>query len=183
MGTFFIILLLAGAGFAGFLMYTRLQEAKAQTQKLLTLNSTVRDIQHRFRDVVVGLFQKQIIDIHAKQKLLSLANNYFIYQTINQVNISHLVDITDTFMNTIAERTETEHCNDERLAELLATLADHIPTSTRSFNAEYYLNYVPGLIYEFSEKVHEMPDSGDANEATLEEEDASPLSNEAKQTS
>jgi len=167
MGTFFISVVGIIIAIVAFTTYRRLQQTKAQAAKLVSLNNSVRQIQERYKDTVSSLASDNIIDGDTRRKLITIVNNYFVFQPVNAVNLAHLMDLVDVFINAIEGHSEEPKISDERFTEILITLANAIPESTRDFSSSYYLNYAPGLFFEFSNQVKD-----DIHEPNAEENEA-----------
>lgn len=136
-----------------YVVYNKLQIEKAKAAQILALNDSVRQIQDKYKSLVSQLQIDGVIDTEARRKLIMVANNYFVFQPVNAINISHLSDLTDVFINAVNTATSTEGLSEETFTEILATLANALPDNTREFTAPYYLNVAPGLFYDFSTAV------------------------------
>ena len=149
---FFGIIVTVCAIFA-LVTFRRMKATQTEKEKLLALNSSVRQMQDRYKSVVSNLASDNLIDTEARRKLVAVINNYFVFQPVNPVNLAHMMDLVDVFVNTIEGHQAEPKVSEERFSEILTILATAVPDQTRDFSSHYYLNYAPGLFFEFSRQV------------------------------
>lgn len=154
-----------------YVTYNKLQVEKAKAAQLLALNNSVRKIQDGYKSQVSALNSSGVIDTESRRRLVMVANNYFVFQPVNSINISHLNDLTDLFLNAVQNYQASENSNEEVLADFLAKLANALPENTRDYTATYYLNIAPGLFYDFATALEESVNA-DSSEEPSSEEDA-----------
>lgn len=176
MGTFLIVIVVLVIGAFALIAYKKSQADKAQAEKVKSMNNSVRQIQDNYKALVSELQIDGIIDTAERAKLIKVANNYFVFQPINAINLSHFADLINLLTDAISFVKNNTDIEPEKLGEMLSTLAERLPEETRDFNANYYLNHAPGLFFDFSESVKSLnesqPDSIDAEEEVLADEDA-----------
>ena len=184
MSNFFIGVIVVIVSVIAFVTYRRLQETKAQAAKLVSLNNSVRQIQDRYKTALSNLASENFIDGETRRKLVTVGNNYFVFQPVNAINLAHLMDLVDVFINASEGHFEDPKVSDARLTELLVALAGAIPDSTRDFSSHYYLNYAPGLFFEFSNQVKDDIHDGAPQQAATEPDDSDSVTTttEAEQT-
>jgi len=165
MGMMFIGIVVTVISLIAYVTYRRLQQEKAETAKLMSLNNTVKQTQERYKNVVGELASASLVNTDTRRKLITVVNNYFVFQPVNAINLAHLTDLADVFVHAIEGHYAEPKVSDERLTEILTALASAIPESTRDFSSNYYLNYAPGLFFEFANQVKD-----DIHEPVPEEE-------------
>jgi hypothetical protein len=173
--TFFVLLLIIILIVTAVLMHRKLKEAKAQNARLLSLNQSARQLQEKHVNAVETLVQTGLIDTTIRKKFVSLGNNYFVFQSINEVNVAHFVEMTQLFSDTIVAMTNASALDEEACTQVLQRLANKIPDNPRDFSAGFYMNVVPGLMYDFSQAVAELEPMMEGEKST---ESVDPVNNE-----
>lgn len=156
-----------------FYLITKKQKAIQNLKdKQVSLNHSARLLQERYKQTIAQINELGILEAEGKRRLVALVNNYFVFQPINQVNLSHLSDLVDLFVEPINRYFETHVEASEQLTELLLTLGNHLPEDTRSYSAEFYLNRAPSLLYDFSMQVENLSTHhlGEDEQEVLDEE-------------
>lgn len=132
-------------------IYRRLQQAKAETAKLLSLNNSVKQLQDKHSELLRRLSDAELIDSHCRQKLLAFSNNYFIFQPINEVNLSKYVELIDLLHASIEQELENPDYNADTFNQYLKQLSEKIPTEPRDFSSGYYTHFAPDLVRELAQ--------------------------------
>lgn len=145
---------------------------QALKTKQLSLNHSVRQLQTRFRDLVVELtaqYELQL-DTEHKRRLVAVGNNYFVFQAVNQLNVERLSDLIDTFSNCFAQLDDTEWDPKDTIQSLVSKLCEALPSDTRSFNSQFYLEVAPRLFFDLSDEISTVIEK---NAASVEVEEQS----------
>lgn len=128
--------------------YSQMQVAKEQELKLKALNESARQLQSQFREEANKLTQDGLVSAQVKQKYASLGSNYFVFQSINDANVSQLKSVTELFTGLI-RAIKSKPVGDE-LIHLIESGAKRIPYEARDFSSSFYATTVPKLISDLT---------------------------------
>ena len=151
--TFVAVAFLIVVLIVAIVIYKKTQHDKAVQENTQSLTNRVRQIQDGFKERVLVLVDAGLIDTQQRQKITAIANNFFVFQSINEENIFRLIELAESFIQGANSHPSLIEQSDERLSELLATLAAHLPQDPRDFSENYYANTLPGLLFEFANQV------------------------------
>ena len=169
--TFFIILLIIGVSFS------QMQAAKKEQEKQLSLGEQARKIQTFFREQSAKLSNEGLVSPQIRHKYSSLASNFFVFQSINESNLTYLQSLTDLFVGLIELIDNTP--DSEQLVEHIEATAHKIPAQARDFSAHFYANVAPKLISELIHNIkslEQLEDTEEEDDETIEVDDPSQAS-------
>ncbi|MBU2883112.1 hypothetical protein KO525_04160 [Psychrosphaera sp. B3R10] len=143
--------------------------------KQLSLNHSVRQLQNRYKELVASLPQQYELELETehKRRLIAVGNNYFVFQAVNSLNLERLSDLVDTFSNVFSQFEDINWYPKEQLPALISRLCEALPSDTRSFNSQFYLEKAPRLFFDFSEEINELiiKNEAQSEEDTIESEE------------
>ena len=153
-----IAVLFAAAVFIVANLIAKQKKQKALAAQRARFNEQVREIQSTFKIKLDSLLELEVIEKKEKQRIYTIANNFFVFQPVNELNLKQLNQLLDNFMTTLGADigSELEQFEESRLKAakpLLITFAMDLPLSARDYNPEFYNDKLPRLIFEFAEAV------------------------------
>ncbi len=134
----------------------RIQEARALEAKNKSLNQRVREIQSAFRELVHPLYTDNIANVMSKQRLTSIASNFFVFQTVSEVNIERFLQTFESCRQVFDQCKLANTQNPEQFPKVFERLIDSIPTSARDFNANFYNVALPTIFEDFASNVEKL---------------------------
>lgn len=144
---FFVILIM---------VWSRYSELKQKELKKKSLGHDIREQQKSFRTLLQGLVNDQLIAAPHKQGLSMLINNYFVYQPINNVNVSHFNELYNSLVLSVAKLKDTPHDNKIKIAVAFHELALELPINTSDYTARFYLDVAPILADQLLTRIDEL---------------------------
>ena len=127
-----IVLLIVGV------FYVQMQDTKKRVEKQKALMEQTRQIQKEFKQQAQTLVDTTIINIQQKQKFCYLANNFFVFQSVNDIGVANLQKLTDYFSTIVDQAANLELT--ETLSDVFAMAANKVPSSAREFTSTFYLS-------------------------------------------
>ncbi|WP_199609155.1 hypothetical protein [Flocculibacter collagenilyticus] len=122
------------------------------------LSRQVGEIRREYKTLLVQLVKTNIIDRHDEGKLYAIANNYFVFQPINEVNIKKFKQCIDSILIAFGLTSNVESLvQDQATMEvtkpLLVGFALKLPMGARNFTASFYNETLPRLVFDYSDIV------------------------------
>lgn len=158
-----ILLLIIGV------FYVQMQDTKKRVAKQKALMEQSRLIQDDFKQQAQILIDATIINSQQKQKFCYLANNFFVFQPVNDVGVTNLQKLTDYFSAIVVQATTLEVT--ETLIEVFAMTANRVPSSARDFTSSFYMSNATKILTQLSNDVESII-NGDFEEPEEAEETA-----------
>lgn len=165
MGSVLFWLLVAIVIIAFYLINKKQKAIQALKDQQVSMHHSAKTLQQRFKEVVAKLSTKDLIGPETKRRLSAVANNYFVFQSINPINLKHFSDLVDLFTVAIEKYLDDHNEPTESFTELLVVLARHLPEDTRGYTADFYLNTAPGLFYDLSQQIEILANDAEPEQA------------------
>lgn len=146
--------------------FTQLHQKKLQQEKLYAMSEKARRYKNAFKDQASKMSSLGLATPQIKHKYTSLANNFFVFQSVNEANLSFLKSLTDMF-DKLMETINSTPVSDD-LIKVIEDTAEKIPVSARDFNSSFYANTAPKLISDLISNIEAIPPQIE-EEAELEE--------------
>lgn len=136
----FIILCILSVIFFFFITITvlKMRETWIYETKSKPLSQKFRNIQAAFRKQVLPLEGDDIINASTKQRLTTIATNFFVFQTLNEDNIARLLFIVESCKGVFEQCLQANANYPDQLPEVFEQFMDYIPVSARDFDADFY---------------------------------------------
>jgi len=177
-----IFILIAGV------VYSHVQTSRKNAAKQRSLLEESRELQHEFKLQVQFLFDAEIIDRLQKQRFTYLATNFFVFQTINDKNITNLMTMTKYFTDITTKAMNVEMS--EQLISVFSQAAAIIPTGATGFTQSFYSVNVAKMILDLNQNVDrlmkgdfDVEDSEDDNSENKDNTGAEDIDNEVESDS
>lgn len=143
-------------GLVSFAMISKQKAAKALEDKKAGMSNQISDIKGDLKSTLDRLTEKELLDKNQKHKLYSLANNYFVYQPINESSIVHLSGLVNQLVQMISlpESHVDEGIEPQRLSmftNITTNFAKELPMETREYNSNFYHEELPRLLFDLSD--------------------------------
>ena len=181
LGSIIVVLILFIIG----VTYSYMQDSKKNAEKQSSLNEQARHIQSLFKEQADKLTNDGLVSPQVRHKYSSLSSNFFVFQTINETNLTFLQSLTDIF-STIMEVISSTPESEELINQIEAT-AQKIPTQARDFSTNFYANIAPKLLAELlngvqslNQETDELEDEEEETESDEGAEDSAPEQEENK---
>mgnify|MGYP000442252436 CR=1 FL=1 len=129
-----------------------------------SLNQQFREIQSDFRELVLPLYTDNIINVMTKQRLTTIATNFFVFQPISEPNIERLLLTVESCRSAFSQCRLANAQYPEQFPPLFEQFVNSIPTSARDFNAHFYNITLPSVLEKFTHSL-------DALSEVIEQED------------
>lgn len=156
MNFFLLLISVAIAAYAMYSINRKQKTIQALKAKQLSLNHSVRQLQQTFKENVAVYSEHNLIDTEQRRLLVSVANNYFVFQPVNTINLSHLSDLVDLFTQTTELFAELTPDQRNEFTTLLIDLCAKLPTETRGCSAIFYASDAPSLFYDLLTHTQEL---------------------------
>ena len=147
--------------------FSQLHQKKLQQERLYAMSERARRYKNAFKEQANKLSSLGLASPQIKHKYTSLANNFFVFQSINEANLTFLKSLTDMFNNLMETINSTPHS--EELINVIEQTAEKIPTSARDFSSSFYANTAPKLISELISQIQAITPPENEEEASTEE--------------
>lgn len=176
---FVIVLLIIGVS------YSQMQDAKKEEEKQVSLGELARQTQNQYRDLAKTLTDSGLVSPQTRHKFSSISSNFFVFQSINESNITYLQSLTELF-STLIEVIENTPETEQLINEIELT-AHKIPTQARDFTSEFYISIAPKLLSDLVKAIElinqmDSEQEGQETDSAAEAESENELqSEEAKQ--
>lgn len=163
--------------------YVQMQDTKKRVEKHKALMEHSRLIQSDFKQQAQILIDATIINSQQKQKLCYLANNFFVFQSVNDIGLKNLEKLTDYFSGIVTTAMSAELS--ERLIEIFANSANKVPTSARDFTASFYTSRATQILTVLKNDLDayikgDEPEEESAGDSTNQSGEASSSTNDDK---
>lgn len=135
--------------------FTQLHQKKLQQEKLYAMSEKARRYKNTFKDQANKMSSLGLATPQIKHKYTSLANNFFVFQSVNEANLSFLKSLTDMFDKLMGTINSTPVSDD--LIKVIEDTAEKIPVSARDFNSSFYANTAPKLISDLISNIEAIP--------------------------
>ena len=159
------------------MVYSQMQNSKKSADKHRSLLAESRELQNEFKLQLQFLIDAEIIDNLQKQRLAYLASNFFVFQTINDKNMTNMMTMTKYFTDITTKAMNIEMS--DQLVSVFSQAASIIPTGATGFTPTFYSVNVTKMLMDLNQNIDRLM-KGDYEEET--ETDLS-QSNENKETS
>lgn len=138
------ILLVVVIALVAAYFYVESQRKKAIQAQKRAISLRVSKIKNRYKDELLAFVEQELITIPQHEVLYRIANNFFIFQPINDKSIEYceftLNNIIGAFLN-ITPSTP----NYEELKEQITIFVSKLPMQSREFNPNFYRSKLPSL--------------------------------------
>jgi hypothetical protein len=182
----FVILCILSVIFLFFITITllKMRETWIYETTRKPLSQKYRDIQGEFRGLISPLERDNIINGTTKQRLTTIATNFFVFQPLNEDNITRLVLVADSCKGIFEQCLQVNSEYPDQLPEVFQRFIDSIPISARDFDADFYDYVLPDAFEALSfsiqtlsknplyEEINEKVDDEDNEEFDIFKEQA-----------
>lgn len=146
--------------------FSQLHEKKLQQERLYAMSEKARRYKNAFKDQADKLAGLGLATPQIKHKYTSLANNFFVFQSINDANLTFLKSLTDMFDKLMETISNTPVSDD--LIRVIEETAEKIPVSARDFTSSFYANTAPKLISDLISTIEAIPAEEEIEETEAE---------------
>lgn len=141
-----------------------MRDAKKLAAKNKSLNKEVRDIQAGFKETVLPLYTENIVNNTSKQRLTSIATNFFVYQSVNEHNIGRLISTLSSCSYTFDQCLISNVEYPDQFPELFDRFILSIPVSARDFSSHFYDSTLPTILDNFNVALDELSEISEIEE-------------------
>lgn len=150
---FLATLLVVAIVFIAIIIYSRYQELKLKELKQKRIAHNCRIRQREFRDLLQTIQKEGWLNPQQKQPLIMLANNYFVFQTVNEINCSHFYELMNKLDSAISKLKAAPFGIKEDLIEALNNVAQRLPKVPTQYNAQFYSDHAPKIVDNLNDKI------------------------------
>lgn len=148
-------LLLVVVCLVGAYLYIEAQRKKAIAEQKRAISLRVTKLKSTYKQTLLGFVEEQIITIPQHDVLYRIANNFFIFQPINDQSINNceftLNNITGALYNI---KPSMPHYPE--IQEQVTAFVAQLPLQARDFNPNFYKVTLPKLVNKFVELKEEI---------------------------
>jgi len=141
-----IVLLFFSLAMIFFIFESR--QKKIIAQKKITLNLMIDDSKHRYKLDVENLCEELFLSRVHRDKLYLIANNWFVYQSINEEHVDSLTitlkRLSLHYGALVAYFTENNE-NIDFVQERVNNFVNNLPKGSNGFNADFYTSKIEQL--------------------------------------
>ena len=144
---------------------------KQLAEQKQALNARISDSKNSYKVDVETFCEEARLSKTVRDKLYTIANNYFIYQSINEDSVANFELATKKLSQSYASLLHhfNEHDDLDTVQERVELFVDNLPTQPRSFNVGFYQNSLTTLnhllmIPEESETKHDIDVDADVTD-------------------
>lgn len=131
--------------------YLQMQDNKKHKAKIASMSEQSKKYQNQFKEQANKLVELELASTSTKQKFNLLSTNFFVFQTINESNLSYLESLLTLFSNLIELISHTPAS--DQLKEAIELSANKIPISAVDFSTSFYATKVPLILAELRKSV------------------------------
>lgn len=136
----------------GLLYYSRLKTERESTNKKSDLKNQVKQLQSSFQESTKTLLIQQMITPAEKDKIYAIANNYFVFQPVNDDNLTHMESLLVQFSGIISQEMFAGEAMVDAFKLRLKAFAERLPAEPRGFSRSFYRDQLPGMLALLEER-------------------------------
>jgi len=150
---FLTTLVVVALAFVSIVVYSHYQDLKRQEKKRNQIAYNCRLKQKEYRDTVQELQKQGWLTPQQKQTMVMLISNYFVFQSINEVNCRHFYELLGKLSAAINKLNSAPFDTKPLLSETFQQLADRLPKQATQYTANFYLETAPKAGELLNEKI------------------------------
>ena len=134
--------------------YTQKQRILDAEAKKQDLGDKVITIRTNYKSSLKHFAQEEFISSAEVDKFYTLANNYFVFQSVSEESVTKLKALAESITQTLKSKKSHVLTADD-LAEAKKQISDflrQIPTSGSQFNGPFYEQRLPKVLQKWSQK-------------------------------
>ena len=136
----------------GLLYYSRLKTERESTNKKSDLKAQVKELQSSFQESAKTLLIQQMITPAEKDKIYAIANNYFVFQPVNDDNLTHMESLLVQFSGIISQEMFAGEAMVDAFKQRLKAFAERLPGDARGYSRSFYREQLPGMLALLEER-------------------------------